>query len=183
MIAFQIAPQSGVRYLLPIYPLFALIAARLIWRAGDSAIRTTRRWLAITIALNFVLGLIVIPYYQHKYRGENYALVAADIVSLTRGQPLYNIDVTTNGMNVTFYINQLRYPQHALQYPPQSFNPNYPLGVGRALVRAALPNEQSGFIIAMPVDAKMGTLVKEYQLGGDKLYLLCHGAACKAGLP
>ncbi|MDD5301358.1 MAG: glycosyltransferase family 39 protein [Gallionella sp.] len=180
---YWLAPQSGIRYLLPIYPLFALIAARLIWRAGSPAILTTRRWLAATIALNFVLGLIVFPYYQHKYRGENYALAAADIVSLTRGQPLYNIDTTTNGMNVTFYINQLRYPQHALQYPPQEFNPDFSLGEGRALARAAPSTEQSGFIIAMPIDAKMGTLVKEYQLGGDKLYLLCHGAACKTALP
>lgn len=180
---YWLAPQSGIRYVMPIYPLFALIAARLIWRAGSPAVHTTRRWLAATIALNFILGLIVFPYYQHKYRGENYALAAADIVSRTRGQPLYNIDTTTNGMNVTFYINQLRYPQHALQYPPQSFNPDYPLGAGRALVRAPLPNEQSGFIIAMPVDAQMGTLVKEYQLGGDKLYLLCRGAACETALP
>lgn len=180
---YWLAPQSGVRYLLPIYPLFALIAARLIWRAGDSAIRTTRRWLAITIALNFVLGLIVIPYYQHKYRGENYALAAADIVSLTRGQPLYNVDVTTNGMNVTFYINQLRYPQHALQYPPREFNPDFSLGEGRALARAVPATGQSGFVIAMPADARIGTLVKEYQLGGDKLYLLCRGSACETALP
>lgn len=160
---YWLAPQSGVRYLMPIYPLFALIGARLIWRAGSPAINTTRRWLASAIVLNFVLGLVVFPYYQHKYRGENYALAAADILAHTHGQPLYVADSTTNGLNVTAYINQQRYPQQALQYPPQ--------------------NLTSGFIIAMTSDAHLERIVKEYQLGGDKLYLLCRGAACEVGLP
>ncbi|MBK9162207.1 MAG: hypothetical protein IPM27_11820 [Nitrosomonadales bacterium] len=34
-------PHSGVRYLMPIYPLFALIAPRLIWRAGAASIDVT----------------------------------------------------------------------------------------------------------------------------------------------
>lgn len=160
---YWLAPYSSIRYLLPIYPLFALIVARLIWRAGDAAMHTTRRWLAATIALNFVLGLALFPYYQHQFRGKNYAETATDIISIIQGQPLYVNNPTSAGLNVTAYINQQRYPQQALQWPPQ--------------------NLESGFIIAMGNDSPLDKTVKEYQLAGDKLYLLCRGTACEHGLP
>lgn len=160
---YWLAPYSGVRYLIPIYPLFAMIAARLIWRAGLPAIRTTRRWLITAIALSFVLGLLVFPYYQQQFRGANYAQTAAGIITRTQGQPLYVTDSSAAGLNVTAYINQLRYPQQALQFPPEKL--------------------ATGFIIARTPDSTLEGIVKEYQLGGDRLYLLCRGTACKPGLP
>jgi 4-amino-4-deoxy-L-arabinose transferase-like glycosyltransferase len=160
---YWLAPYSGVRYLIPIYPLFALIAAWLIWQAGDAAVRSTRRWLAATIAFSFALGLFIFPYYQHKFRGENYALAAADIISITQGQPLYVTDSSASGLNVAAYINQQRYPQQALQYPPEKL--------------------AAGFIIARTPDSPPAKIAKEYRLGGDMLYLLCRGAACEPGLP
>ncbi len=159
---YWLAPHSGVRYLIPIYPLFALIAARLIWRAGLPAIRITRRWLVATIALGFVLGLLVFPYYQQQFRGANYAQAAADIIARTQGQPLYVTDSTATGLNVAAYINQQRYPQQALQYPPEKL--------------------ATGFIIARTHDSTLEKIAKEYKLGGDQLYLLCRGTACKPGL-
>lgn len=159
---YWLAPHSGVRYLMPIYPLFALIVARFIWRAGSTAIRTTSYWLAATIAFNLMLGLIAFPYYQHHYRGENHASAASDIIRITQGMPLYVTDSTTNGLNVTAYINQQRYPLQALQYPPQQF--------------------VSGFTISMSTSLPLDKTFKEYLLGGDKLYLLCRGIACEAEL-
>ena len=156
---YWLAPHSGVRYLMPIYPLFALISARLIWRSGTTAIQTTRYWLAATIALNLILGLFAFPLYQHQYRGENYELTASDIITRTHQQPLYITDVTTNGLNLAAYINQKRYPQQTLQFPPATLD--------------------SGFVISMTAEPKPFQTVKEYRLGGDKLYLLCHGSACQ----
>lgn len=155
---YWLAPYSSVRYLIPVYPLFALAAAWLIWHAGEAAIRTTRRWLAATIALSLVLGLLVFPYYQHKFRGENYALAAADIVAIVGERPLYVTDSSASGLNVTAYINQQRYPQRALQYPP--------------------PQWGHGFVLAREADPLLGREYKAYQLLGDRLYLLCRGAAC-----
>jgi 4-amino-4-deoxy-L-arabinose transferase-like glycosyltransferase len=155
---YWLAPHSGVRYLMPIYPLFALISARLIWRSGTTAIQTTRYWLAATIVLNIVLGLVAFPLYQHQYRGENYELTASDIITRTHQQPLYITDVTTNGLNVAAYINQKSYPQQTLQFPPATLD--------------------SGFVISMTAEPEPFQIVKEYQLGRDKLYLLCHGSAC-----
>ncbi len=155
---YWLAPYSGVRYLIPIYPLFALVAAWLVWHAGEAAIRTARRWLAATIAFSFVLGLLVFPYYQHKFRGENYALTATDVISIVGQQPLYVTDSTASGLNVAAYINQQRYPHQALQYVPTQW--------------------EHGFVLARTADPQLGKVHKKYQLLGDELYLLCRGTAC-----
>ena len=155
---YWLSPHGGMRYLIPIYPLFALICAWLIWQAGESALRATRRWLATAILFCFALGLFVFPYYQHKFRGENYALAAADIVAIVGAQPLYVTDSSAPGLNVTAYINQQRYPQQALQYPPVQW--------------------EHGFVLARSADPQLGKVSRKYQLLGDELYLLCRGTAC-----
>ena len=158
LLPYWLSPHGGMRYLIPIYPLFALICAWLIWQAGESALRATRRWLATAIWFCFALGLFVFPYYQHKFRGENYALAAADIVAIVGAQPLYVTDSSAPGLNVTAYINQQRYPQQALQYPPVQW--------------------EHGFVLARSADPQLGKVSRKYQLLGDELYLLCRGAAC-----
>jgi hypothetical protein len=155
---YWLAPHGGMRYLIPIYPLFALVMARLIWRAGEPAMQTTARWMAAAIAFNFVVLSVLFPYYQQHYRGANYAQTAREIVALSQGKPLYTVDVSASGLNVTAYINQQRYPAVALQWPPASY--------------------AEGFVIARTADEKLGAVYKKYQLLGDTLYLLCRGAAC-----
>lgn len=160
---YWLAPHGGMRYLIPLYPLFALVMARLLWRAGEAAMLTTARWLAAAIALNFVVLLVLFPYYQQHYRGANYAETAREIIALSQGQPLYTTDDRACGLNVTAYINQQRYPATALQWPPQTF--------------------ESGFVIAETADEQLGSVYKKYQLLGDTMYLLCRGTACQQGKP
>jgi 4-amino-4-deoxy-L-arabinose transferase-like glycosyltransferase len=155
---YWLAPYSSVRYLIPIYPLFALGAAWLIWHADEAAIRITRRWLAATIAFSFLLGLLVFPYYQHKFRGENYALTAAEVISIVGKQALYVTDSSASGLNVAAYINQQRHPHGALQYPPTQW--------------------EHGFVLARTADPQLGKVYRKYQLLSDELYLLCRGTAC-----
>lgn len=155
---YWLAPHGGMRYLIPLYPLFALIVAWLIWQAGETAILIARRWIAGAILLCFMLGLVVFPYYQHHYRGENYALAAADIVSIAGEYPLYSTDTTAAGLNVTAYINQLRYPKQALKFPADDW--------------------AHGFVLTRTADPAFGREYKVYQLLGDRLYLLCRGDAC-----
>lgn len=157
---YWLAPHGGMRYLIPIYPLFALLIARLIWRAGELAMRTSARWMAAAVALNLLVLLVLFPYYQQHYRGANYAATANEINALSQGLPLYTTDDRACGLNVTAYINQQRYPATALQWPPQTF--------------------ESGFVIAETADTQLGSVYKKYQLLGDELYLLCRGVACSA---
>ena len=155
---YWLAPHGGMRYLIPMYPLFAFVLARLVWRAGDVAIRTTARWLTAAIAFNFVVLLVLFPYYQSHYRGANYQVTAREIIDIAKDQPLYSADTRATGLNVTAYIDQARYPAPALMWPPQNF--------------------EHGYVIALSADETLGKVVKKYQLLGDEMYLLCRGSAC-----
>ncbi|MDD5180607.1 MAG: glycosyltransferase family 39 protein [Gallionellaceae bacterium] len=156
---YWLSPQGGMRYLLPIYPLLALIAARVVWQSGEAALATARKWMTGALALNFVLALAAFPYYQSHYRGKNYDDAAADILTLTQGYPLYSANTSASGLSVTAYLDQRRHPAPAVQWPPGQW--------------------QSGYVLALGDDAMLGKVYKKYQLGGDELYLLCRGEACR----
>ena len=156
---YWLSPRSSIRYILPLCPLFALLAARLIWRAGEAATKLSERWLWGMIALKFVVVLAVFPYYQREFRGENYLLAAKDIISRSAGHALYVTDVSASGLSVAAYIDSLRHPLPPLQWVPTQWD--------------------SGFVIAYTLDPALGQLSHKYQLGGNELYLLCRGSACK----
>jgi 4-amino-4-deoxy-L-arabinose transferase-like glycosyltransferase len=155
---YWLSPQGGIRYLLPIYPLIALVSARLIWRAGESGRILALRLFAGIIAFKFVFALALFPYYQAHYRGENYARTAQAVIERTRGFPLYVYDVRSVGLSITGYIDATRFPQAPLTLPPAKFD--------------------SGFVLSMKVDPAWGEVVETYKLAGDETYLLCRGAAC-----
>ena len=158
---YWLAPQSSMRYLMPLYPLAGLVIARILWRAGPAALATTQRWLIAMIALKLVLAIVVMPYYQKHYRGENYALTAKAIVERAAGHPLYTNDVSASGLSVSTHVDILRLPAAPLTFPPAQW--------------------YSGFVMAYTPDPKLGRLVEKYRLGGNVLYLLCRGNACAAG--
>lgn len=164
MLPYWLAPISAARYLMPLYPLFALAIAWPIWQAGERAIGTSCRWLTGVIALQWIVMLAIFPYYQHHFRGENYYRTAQDIVRVTAGAPLYVTDATAGGMSVVAYIDSMTHPRPALMAPPERW--------------------ENGFVIAYDPDPAIGQLYKQYQLGGDHMSLLCRGAACLSpGLP
>lgn len=154
---YWLSPQSGIRYLLPIYPMVALVSARLIWRAGERARHLALRWFAGVIALKFLFALLLFPYYQTHYRGENYQLAAQHIMARTHNAPLYVTDVRSIGLSITGYIDMARFPQAPLTMPPQEFS--------------------SGYLLAMQADPAL-TLIDTYKIAADEIYLLCKGMAC-----
>jgi len=155
---YWLAPQSSIRYLLPLYPLAGLVLARWLWLAGAPAVAVTQRWLIGAIAAKLVAVLVLFPYYQAQYRGENYATAARSIVEQTAGYPLYTANDTASGLSVTAEIDVLRLPAPPLTLPPAQW--------------------ESGFVIAYRPDPGLGQPAAEYRLGGSLLYLLCRGAAC-----
>ena len=155
---YWLAPQGGIRYLLPTFPLVAMICARLIWRAGGAAHKLALRWFAAVILLKFIFALILFPYYQSHYRGENYANAGKDIMQLTQGHPLYITDVSSPGLSVAGFIDAQRYPLPPIVFPPSMWH--------------------SGFVISRTNDSAMGRLVKQYRLAADDLFVLCRGEAC-----
>jgi hypothetical protein len=100
---YWLSPQNSVRYILPIYSVIALVCARIIWRAGESSHTLALRWYAGIIALKFLFALILFPYYQTHYRGENYEKTAGVIIERTRNFPLYIKDTRSIGLAITAY--------------------------------------------------------------------------------
>ena len=150
-------PQSHIRYIMPLYPLIALILAYVIWQSGGRPVRIATSWLIAAIALKYVLGLWAFPAYQEKFRG-NYAATAADIMNTTQGFPLYVTDVSATGLSVAANIDTLRYPDRPIQWPPQEWS--------------------NGFVLSYTANPELGRVSRRYPLGGNELFLLCRGAAC-----
>lgn len=155
---YWLAPQSHTRYLLPIYPLAALVFAWVIWNARPAALTTTLRWFVGLLAFKLIFVLAAFPYYQKTYRGESYAVTAKRIFERAAGFPLYSADSSANGLSVTAHVDILRLPSPPLTFPPGQW--------------------ENGFVIAYTLDPKLGRLVETYRLGGSDLYLLCRGPAC-----
>lgn len=155
---YWLAPQSHTRYLVPLYPLAALVFARVIWDAGPAAHVVTVRWFAALLMVKLVLALAVFPYYQKTYRGENFAATAKAIIERTRGHPLYTTNVSASGLSVAANLDVMRLPAPPVGWPP--------------------PDWDTGFVISYTSDPGLGRLVEQYRLGGNNLYLLCRGAAC-----
>ncbi|HEY6824958.1 MAG TPA: hypothetical protein VI195_10990 [Steroidobacteraceae bacterium] len=153
---YWLAPQSSIRYLLPLYPLAALAIARWLWTRGGSI--TARRWIIALVAVKLVFVLAAFPYYQSRYRGENFEAAARDIARRTAGHPLYTNNVSASGMSVTAHVDILRLPAAPLTFAPERWD--------------------TGFVMAYAPDPELGRIAGEYRLGGDTLYLLCRGAAC-----
>jgi hypothetical protein len=155
---YWLTPQGGIRYLLPVFPLVALVSARIIWRAGETSRKLALRWFAAIIVFKFVFALILFPYYQSHYRGENYTEAGRSIMQLTAGHPLYVTDVGSPGLCVTGYLDAQRFPQAPITFPPAQWD--------------------NGFVIARSDDPSVGKLVRHYRLAADDLFVLCRGAAC-----
>lgn len=158
---YWIAPQSAIRYLMPLYPFVALAAAWIVWNAGEAAVRVTVRWLAAAVILKLAVVLGAFPYYQSHYRGENHWLAARDIHGRTAGHPLYTRDDSATGLSVSAHLDVMRLPRAALTFPPAAWN--------------------DAFLISPAPDPKQGSVVRHYRLGRNDLYLLCRGAACGSG--
>jgi 4-amino-4-deoxy-L-arabinose transferase-like glycosyltransferase len=160
---YWLAPQSGIRYLMPLYPLAGLVIARVLWNHGAQAVAVTRRWLIGAIVVKLAVVLALFPYYQKQYRGANFETTARDILKRTAGQPLYAGNVSASGLSVTAHLDVLRLPAPPLTFPPGQW--------------------ESGFVTAYEPDPRLGRVAAEYRLGGNTLYLLCRGAACAKAAP
>lgn len=158
ILPYWFAPTSAARYLMPLYPLFALTLAWPIWRAGERAVSLTCKGLVGMIALQWALTLAIFPYYQQHFRGENYYTTAQQILRAAGDMPLYVTDASAAGMSVTAYIDSMIHPRPALMAPPEHW--------------------ENGFLISYENAPELGTLYRQYKLGGDNMFLLCRGTAC-----
>lgn len=169
-IPYWLAPISASRHLLPLYPFFALIFAWPLWLISQQGSFIVYRWIAGTVALQLLVVLVLFPYYQQNFRGENYLTTAQDIIQLSEGHPLYAVNGTASGMSVVAYIDAQIFPRHPIMHAPTDWKNGY-------VIAFSLKNGD-GNMIQFDIPPQPDEVIKEYQLGGDKLYLLCRGASC-----
>lgn len=155
---FWLAPQSHFRYLLPILPLIALALSVWVFQMGGNAARTVWRWLCALVVIKILLAAVLFPVYQHRVRGENYAMTARQVQARTEGFALYTHDVSAAGLSVTAYLNLQRLPRPVLTFAPAQWD--------------------DGFAFSNVIDRKLGSVIERYPLGNNVLYLHCRGAAC-----
>ncbi|MFY9259084.1 MAG: hypothetical protein WAO71_01100 [Gallionella sp.] len=163
VLPYWIAPQGGMRYLVPIYPLIALLSARLIWRSGITGQQLALRWFASIIAFKFIFVLVLFPYYQTHYRGENYVIAAHELTRQTQGFPVYVNDTRSIGLNIIGQMNIDRLPNPPLIAPPAQWD--------------------NGFLLIAEAQHSGSQLIKKITVAKDDMYLFCRGAACLSAPP
>lgn len=172
---YWLSPESGIRYLMPIYPLFAFFAAGIIRQSGTAWVARARYWVLGMLALQLSLFLIAFPLYQKHYRGENYMHAAEEIARIAKDRPLYSNITTSYGEIVTANLNALRYPLPALQTTPGATIWEIP-----EQGKSVRGDWENGFVLTGSTVFPDTQVFREFQLAADKLYLLCRGAACDA---
>lgn len=164
LLPYWLVPGSSARYLMPLYPLCALVLAYVILQSGRFVIDLAAKALIATVGLAYVMALVGYPLYEHYFRG-NYDRAAAAIVVRAGGFPVYVKDDTSVGLCIAESLDAQR--------------------GARPLVTAPPPGFQSGFVLTAAPDSGIGPVDTTLTLGRDTggkrtRYLLCRGDACTA---
>lgn len=154
---YWLSPQSGIRYLIPLYPLAAIILAYMAFHGAPKVRGWAVNWLIAAIVLKFIFGLWVGPYLYNDRKGS-FETVARDIVNITGQHNLYALNSAASGISTIAHIDRLIFPRAPLISPPAQFD--------------------NGLVISYTLDQNLGKLYKKYRIAGDNLYLLCRGSAC-----
>ena len=159
LLPYWLAPQTHIRYLMPVLPLIAMAFAAIALRAGDRCVKTLVIGMWVVVVLKVVLMGALFPWYQEKYRGANYAAAARDIAERAGRHPIYTTDVSASGLSVAAYIDIARMPDGPLlRFPPDGW--------------------KDGWVMYKFDDPAAGRKVKKYTLFGDEIHLYCRGTAC-----
>jgi len=157
---YWLSPQSGIRYLIPLFPFAGAILAYIAFYGTPQVRQWAVKWLIVAIMLKFILGLSLYPYLYNERKGS-FEVVARDIVSITDKHNLYALNFAASGISTVAQIDLLIFPKAPLSSPPAQFS--------------------DGFVISHTLDQNIGLLYKKYRIAGDNLYLLCRGPACIRG--
>ena len=155
---YMLAPQGSVRYVIPVYSFVALAAAYLVVRQPHPF--KINKWIIGMLVLGSTMNLIISPYYQKNFRGENYVQMAKEINDKYGQYPLYATNVSSVGLSIVANIDSMNFDRPALNWPPNDF--------------------KEGIVIAYTENDVPGKLLRILSNHGDKVYLICRGLACAA---
>jgi hypothetical protein len=161
VLPYWFAADGGMRYMVPLYPLFALVGAAIIQHAGGAFPATLVRTQYVLVVAAGVVTAVANPVYEWIVRGD-YAAVAQTIFARTQGRPLYARDDSSVGLSLVAHLNDLRTQegQPPLTVPPEGWAEGFVLTVSATDIPDATP-------IAL-------------RIGHRARYLMCRGPACGA---
>ncbi|MGD9887934.1 MAG: ArnT family glycosyltransferase [Halothiobacillaceae bacterium] len=151
---YWLSPQSGMRYILPLYGVSAIFFATVLIH-HESASKLALKWIIAAIAVKWFFSLWAFPFYT-EHKRPNIDAIATDILSITGDSPLYVHNVAWAGIAVVADITKNTLPRSPLVFPPSGL--------------------ASGYLIDYadtPIPAGW-TTVKTYR----EVRLLCTGDAC-----
>jgi 4-amino-4-deoxy-L-arabinose transferase-like glycosyltransferase len=164
ILPYWLAPASGTRYLMPLYPLIALLMAYIVLNSGKFIINLCAKTLIGTICVAYVMALVGFPLYEHYVRGS-YNHAAQAIIARAGSLPIFATDFTSVGLDIVATLNALRAPKSPITIPPPGF--------------------ESGFVLTAKPDSSIGQVDMTFALGRNPdgrrtRYLLCRGEACSS---
>ena len=164
VLPYWFVPESNTRYLMPLYPLCALLMAYVLLNSGAWIADIGAKALIAAVAVAYLASLAGYPLYERYFRGD-YAKAAQAVVARAADFPLYVTDNSAIGLSIAGEIDTQRLPRAPITYPPANF--------------------ASGFVLSDRRDAAIGPVALTLKLGRDTTgtrtrYLLCRGAACAA---
>lgn len=149
-VPYWIGPSTTIRYIVPIYPLAALILGVFLFQVGGRGVLLMIKWFVAMLVLKIFFCAFAFPWYQNHYRG-NYNEIAKDILIHTNNLPIYVVDQTAMGLSVVATIDAMIYPKSPLVGIPNNIN--------------------VGFVLVRELDPKFGKLIATYKSGGQHLFL------------
>jgi 4-amino-4-deoxy-L-arabinose transferase-like glycosyltransferase len=155
---YWLAPDGGTRYLMPLYPLFALVMAHVILSCGERVAQVTVKALMATVLVGFVVTAVGFPLYQRHVRGSHLEAARA-ILARAGDAPIFAIDTSAVGTSIVAHLNVLRAPQPPIEVPPQE-------GFG------------SGLVLTIDPEARFGRVAGVVMVGRAVRHLMCRGPAC-----
>lgn len=153
-IPYWIASQTNIRYLLPIYPCFAIIITYIIWQANY--IKQTIVLLFIGVLIKYFVAIFWFPY-QYAVKHGNATLVAEDILLHTNQDPLYIHAFSATGLRIAGAINKMNWPGKPLQEKIPTTGAYFMI--------------QENKLTDLQVNLKNVVFIKSYKLNKDHIFL------------
>lgn len=160
-VPYLLAPDTNIRYILPLYPWFALLTAILLVRSrqGLNFHRGLYNLFGVMIVLKFVAGAGLFSWFEVNYRTGDFNEAARTVLTETEGYPLYVVDLSHLGLTLAAHINILRWPEGPLLGRPDH-------------------GWKNGFVLAREYHFPKDRTLHTFKFARGTLYLRCRGAAC-----